>query len=163
VFGMKAHFHHFEAALNWCPSMIELLSPLTYVYLNRRDKVAQAVSMAKAMQTDAWTSMDGPIEKILRYDEASIRRCLEEIGRQRAGWLRWFETRNVTPIVVNYEDLAADKADVVRSIVALFDVQRETPEKIFPPAVVRQGDETNIAWTMRFRRENEFLASNSAS
>ena len=62
VFGMKAHFHHFEPALDWCPSMLERLSPVTYIYLSRRDKLAQAVSMAKAMQTNGWTSMDGDVE-----------------------------------------------------------------------------------------------------
>ena len=162
VFGMKAHFHHFEAALHWCPSMIELLSPLTYIYLNRRDKLAQAVSMAKAMQTDAWTTMDGPVEKMLRYNEALINRCLEDIGRQRAGWLRWFDTNNVTPIVVNYEDLLADKVEIIRSVVALFDVQGERAEEVFPPIVVKQGDETNIAWAARFRRDNELAAASGA-
>lgn len=157
VFGMKAHFHHFEPALNWCPSMIKLLSPVTYIYLNRRDKLAQAVSMAKAMQTDAWTSMDGAAEMTLRYDEDLIIQCLEDIRQQRLGWLRWFEINNIAPVVVNYEDLVADKASVMRSIVELFDAQNDEPEQIHPPVARKQGDETNIAWAARFRRENDLL------
>lgn len=155
VFGMKAHFHHFEAALNWCPSMLDLLSPVTYIYLNRRDKLAQAVSMARAMQTDAWTSMDGAVEMALRYDEGLIIQCLEDIRQQRLGWLRWFEINNIAPFVVNYEDLVADKAKVIRSVVELLGVQNDEPEEIRPPIAERQGDETNIAWAARFRREHD--------
>ena len=155
IFGMKAHFHHFEPALRWCPSMIKLLSPVTYIHLNRRDKLAQAVSMAKAMQTDAWTSMDGAAETTLRYDEGSIIRCLEDIQQQGLGWLRWFEINNITPYVVNYEDLVAERASVIRSIVELFDVQNDEPEEIYPPIAERQGDETNVAWAARFRRAHD--------
>jgi LPS sulfotransferase NodH len=155
VFGMKAHFHHFEAALNWCPSMIRLLSPVTYIYLNRRDKLVQAVSMARAMQTDAWTSMDGVVETTLRYDEGLITQCLEEIRRQRLGWLRWFEINNIAPFVVNYEDLLADGAGVIRGVVELLGVQNDEPEEVRPPLVARQGDEVNIAWALRFRRDHD--------
>jgi LPS sulfotransferase NodH len=153
VFGMKVHFHHFEPALSWYPSITKVLSPVTYIYLNRRDKLAQAVSMAKAMQTDAWTSMDGVPEIILRYDEAFITQCLEDIQQQRLGWLRWFEMNNITPFVVNYEDLVADKASVIRRIVELFDVANDEPEEVRLPVTQKQGDGTNIEWAARFRRE----------
>ena len=146
VFGMKAHFHHFEPALAWCPSMLERLAPVTYIHLNRRDRLAQAVSMARAMQTNAWTSMDGAAAMPPRYDEGLIRQCLEEIGRQNLGWLRWFEVNAIAPFVVDYEDLLADPAGVVRNIVELLGAQDDEPEHVRPPAVRKQGDEVNLAW-----------------
>jgi LPS sulfotransferase NodH len=154
VFGMKAHFHHFEPALAWCPSMLERLSPVTYISLNRRDKLAQAVSMARAMQTNAWTSMDGAA-MTPRYDEGLIRQCLKEIGRQKLGWLRWFEANAIAPVAVDFEDLVADRAGVVRGVVELFEARSDEPEQIRPPAVRKQGDETNLAWAARFRREHD--------
>ena len=104
-------------------TMIELLSPVTYIYLCRRDAVAQAVSMAKAMQTNRWTSMDDEVETVLRYDEFLITQCLEEIQRQKIGWLRWFELNNITPFVLSYEDLIANAAGAIGSVVKLLDVQ----------------------------------------
>jgi LPS sulfotransferase NodH len=56
---------------------------------------------------------------------------------------------------VNYEDLVADKAKVIRSVVELLGVQNDEPEEIRPPIAERQGDETNIAWAARFRREHD--------
>lgn len=161
LFGMKAHFHHFGPALAWCPSMIELLSPTTYIYLNRLDKLAQAVSMARAMQTDAWTSMDRAVATPLRYDEGSIMRCLNEIEQQGLGWLRWFEINNVTPFVVNYEDLVADTAAVIGSVVELLDVRGDEPETVRPPIVERQFDATNTAWAARFRRDHDLPSATS--
>jgi trehalose 2-sulfotransferase len=150
IFGMKAHGHHFEAALAWCPSMLEILAPVTFIYINRRDKVAQAISMAKAMQTNAWISFDQVTGKNTRYDPDFIEQCMNEIERQRLNWWRWFEANGVTPFVVTYEDMLADKDAVVRNIVELLDAQKDVPEKIDLPDVEKQGDEINAEWASRF-------------
>jgi LPS sulfotransferase NodH len=99
--------------------------------------------------------MDGVVETTLRYDEGLIAQCLEDIRRQRLGWLRWFEINNIAPFVVNYEDLLADGAGVIRGVVELLGVQNDEPEEVRPPLVARQGDEVNIAWALRFRRDHD--------
>ena len=155
IFGMKAHFHHFEPALAWCPTMLEILAPVTFIYINRRDKVAQAVSMAKAMQTNAWISFDQATGKNVRYDADFIAHCMNEVEQQRIGWWRWFEANAVTPFVVTYEDMLADKDAVVRSIVELLEVENDKAERIELPAVEKQGDELNAEWMQRFGGETK--------
>jgi LPS sulfotransferase NodH len=154
VFGMKAHYHHFAEALAWCPSMIGLLSPVSYIYISRRDAVAQAVSMAKALQNNRWSSMDSEVAIDLRYDEPLISQCLEEVQQQRIGWLRWFELNNITPFVLNYEDLIADPAGAVGSVMKLLEVEGDAASEIFPPEIKKLGDATNIEWAARFRGES---------
>lgn len=154
IFGMKAHGHHFEAALTWCPSMLKILAPVTFIYINRRDRVAQAVSMAKAMQTNAWISFDSATGKNVRYDADFITQCMDDVERQRSSWWRWFETNGVTPFVVTYEDMLADKDSIVRSIVELLEAQNDEPEKIPLPAVEKQSDETNREWATRFAADS---------
>jgi LPS sulfotransferase NodH len=156
VFGMKAHFHHFEAFLKEYPALLEALSPVTYIYISRRDKVAQAVSMAKALQTDWWTSRmeEGP-RPALRYDRDMIAKCLEDIAQQDLTWREWFETQNVTPFPVTYDDLTTDAAGVVRSIVELLGVQDDEPDEVNVPPARKQGDETNQEWIERFQRETQ--------
>src|SRR6266851_225014 len=63
VFGVKAHFHDFSSALG-------------------RDKLAQAVSMAKAHQSESWTSLSAPNREALRYSKQEIARCFKEANRQ---------------------------------------------------------------------------------
>jgi LPS sulfotransferase NodH len=153
VFGMKAHFPHFEDGLKRYPQLLETLSPLFYIYINRRDKLAQAVSMAKAFQTKSWTSLAPPDHRALKYDKEHIRRCLEEAELQRLGWLRWFENNNITPFVVNYEDLLADQASVIQNIVELLGVEGDQADEVDLVNVEKQGDRINDQWINRFRRD----------
>jgi LPS sulfotransferase NodH len=155
IFGMKAHYHHFEPALAWYPAMLKVLSPITYIYINRRDKVAQAVSMAKAMQTHAWLSFDQITGRTLRYDSDFVAQCSDELERQRLGWWRWFETNSITPFVVTYEDLLADTSGVVSGVVELLGAEKDEPEKVNLPVVERQADEINMEWMARFGREKK--------
>jgi LPS sulfotransferase NodH len=154
VFGMKEHFHHFETFIKEYPALLEVLSPITYIYINRRDKVAQAVSMAKALQTDWWTSRmeEGPSPP-LRYDWDLIANCMKEVELQDTGWLRWFEAHGVTPHQLTYENLRADAAGVVQNIVKLLGVQDDERDEVSVPPPERQSDETNKEWIERFERE----------
>jgi trehalose 2-sulfotransferase len=152
VFGMKVHFPHFEAAMSWYPSMLEVLSPVTYIYLNRRDRLAQAISMTKALQTDVWSSLESNPRPTLLYNEAFIVQCLREIQHQNLNWLQWFETNNITPFIVHYEDAVADTAAVVRSVAERLGVADDEPEQIFLPFIEKLGDELNLEWRDRFAR-----------
>jgi LPS sulfotransferase NodH len=154
VFGMKAHFHHFEAFLKDYPALLEVLWPLTYIYISRRDKVAQAVSMAKALQTDWWTSRmeEGP-KPALRYDREMIAKCMEDIEQQDLTWRRWFDAHDVKPFQVTYDELTADSAGVVRNIVELLGVQDDERDEVDVPPARKQADETNQEWIERFQRE----------
>ena len=154
VFGMKAHFHHFEAFLKDHPALLDVLAPTTYIYITRHDKIAQAVSMAKALQTDAWTSRmeEGPKPTVI-YDREMIAHCLADIEQQDLTWRRWFEAHGVTPFQVTYDRLTADADGVVRSIVELLGVQGDEPDIVNVPPAKKQGDETNQEWIERFQRD----------
>ncbi len=164
VFGRKAHFHHFESFLNEYPELLEVLSPVTYIYISRDDKVAQAVSLAMALQTDAWTSRmeEGAPKPTLRYDREMIAHCLIDIEQQDATWRRWFEDHNVTPFQVNYYDLSSDADGVVRSIVELLGVQNDEPDEVDVPPANKQADETNQEWIERFQQETQSARSRPA-
>jgi LPS sulfotransferase NodH/SAM-dependent methyltransferase len=154
VFGLKEHFHHFEAFLKAYPALLDALSPVTYIYISRRDKVAQAVSMAKALQTDQWSSrMEDGSRPPLQYDRELIANCLKDLERQDAGWLKWFEARNVAPFQLTYEDLIADTPRAVESVVELLGVQDDERVEVAVPPAKKQSDETNHEWIERFERE----------
>jgi trehalose 2-sulfotransferase len=155
VFGLKTHSHHFEAFLKQYPALLEALSPVTFIHINRRNKLAQAVSMAKALQTDFWTSRIESERPPARYDRELIAKCLEEVEQQELKWPRWFEANNITPFRVLYEDLIADTPKVVRSILELLGVENDEPDEVRVPPTKRQGDGTNRDWIERFRRETQ--------
>jgi trehalose 2-sulfotransferase len=159
VFGVKAHSLDFEEALRQFPTMLDLLAPVTFIYIRREDKIAQAVSMAKAAQTGAWVSLAKPKTANLHYDRDLIAKCLSYVERQDRDWARWFETHKITPFVVTYENLTANTAAVVRGIVELMGVQSDPAPEVRLPAFEKQGDETNEKWVTRFRRESRAAVS----
>jgi LPS sulfotransferase NodH len=153
VFGVKAHFHDFSAALDRYERLLERLSPITYIYIDRRDKLAQAVSMAKAHQTEAWNSLAAPKRHALRYCKQEIARCFAEANRQTESWRQWFRSHGIKPALIDFEDLVADPAKVVRGVVDLLGVENDAPDKVYVPKIEKQGDDLNEDWIERFRRE----------
>jgi trehalose 2-sulfotransferase len=81
VFGIKSHFSDFEKFLDLYPALLEVLSPVTYIYISRRDRVAQAVSMVRALQTKQWVSQQQGTQKAqLRYDRELIAKSMKAIN-----------------------------------------------------------------------------------
>jgi trehalose 2-sulfotransferase len=153
VFGLKTHSHHFEVFLKQYPQLLEALAPVTFIHINRRNTLAQAVSMAKALQTDFWTSRIESERPPLQYDRELIAKCLEEVEQQELKWPRWFEAHGIEPFHVVYEDLIADTPKVIRSIVELLGVADDEPDDVLVPPTKRQGDGTNRDWIERFESE----------
>lgn len=156
VFGLKAHFHHFETATQNWTAMVETmqaLGPLKFIYVTRDDVVAQAVSMAKAIQTNAWMSFLRPRRMPLFYDFEFINACMEEIERQNEGWRSWFSEHGVEPLRVRYEDLIAGESLIIDRVVRFLGAENDEAEHVDLPEVEPQSDATNSEWIRRFRAE----------
>lgn len=156
VFGMKAHFQNFEAFLAEYPPLLDVLAPVTFIYLTREDKVAQAVSMARALQTDQWSSrVKRGARPTLQYDRELIENCLKEVALQDAGWKRWLETHKLERFELTYESLIADPAATLAAILEFLGVQEDEPDVVDFPVIEKQGDDTNTEWIGRFAWETQ--------
>jgi len=154
VFGVKVDFKDFQKTLVRIPETLSLLAPITYIYVDRRDRLAHAVGLARAVQSSRRASARSPRAAPLRYDRNLISKCLGLLERERLAWMRWFESNGIEPLVVAYEDLIADKAGVVRGIVEFLGVQSDEPERIrhLTEAELRTGG-IKEEWAARFERE----------
>ena len=153
IFGVKVHFFDFQEVLRGFPGVLGLLAPVTFISIERQDRLAQAVSLARSLQTGAWTAGRNQKRPAIVYDRELISRCLSSLETQRAGWLQWFEANRIDPHAVTYEELAADPAGVVSGIVGLLGVQNDEPHEVQVRTVHRQSDGTNTEWAARFRSE----------
>lgn len=154
VFGVKVHFKDFQETLAKVPEALNMLAPVSYIYVDRLDKLAHAVDLAKAVQINQRLSARAQRAASLRYDRNLISRCLGSLERGRLDWMRWFESHGVEPFVVTYEDLAADKAGVVGGIVEFLGVLGDTREDVrrLPEFALRTGG-IKEGWAARFERE----------
>ena len=149
------HFFDFQEVLRGFPQVLELLAPVTFISIEREDEIAQAVSLARSLQTGTWTAGSNRPRPAVTYDRDLISRCLGSLETQKLGWARWFEANRISPYVVTYEKLAADTAGVVSGIVKLLGVQDDEPHAIQVRTVQRQSDGTSKEWASRFRSEIE--------
>lgn len=153
VFGFKAHYHHFAKVLEHCPSLLDRLPPPRFIVITRRDRLGQAISLARAIQTGAWSS-HAVAAREPAYDRALIEKCLVKVKLQADGWTQWLADRAIKPLVVDYEDLVTAPAAVLDRVRVFIEPPAHAKaETIDLPAVRRQGDDTNAEWARRFQEE----------
>ena len=128
-----------------------------YIFLERGDKVAQAVSRARAEQTGLWhRNADGSVReqtgprRAPRYDRSLIETFLEEQAQDITLWSEWFAQNGITPYPIRYEDLARAPQDTVAAL--LTDLGLD-PSRAYAlaPGTAKLADGTSQEWADRFR------------
>jgi LPS sulfotransferase NodH len=147
--GHSSHVERFQAAFG----------RTFFVHLTRRDKVAQAVSYAKAQQTGLWhAAPDGTeLERLSppqepAYDASEILTRLEEMTAHDRNWEEWFASSEIDPFRITYEELSAAPIKTLRAMLGRLGLEREAADRV-EPAVAKLADETNHDWVERFRSE----------
>jgi LPS sulfotransferase NodH len=128
--------------------------PPRFIFLRRADKVGQAVSLWRAIQTWSWRAeTDGASSAVvLAYSFAAIDHLVRRLELDEADWGRWFRTVGVEPHVVDYSQVAGDYARATRGVLDFLGVP--TPIAIDePPPLRRQADEISLSWADRYRTE----------
>ncbi len=128
-----------------------------YVHLSRMDKVAQAVSLAKAEQTGLWhLAADGrEIERTapdrpLVYDAAVIAAHLAALQRDDAAWRAWFVAEGITPLRLTYEDLAASPLSGLERVLEFLGLEASLAAGL-SPGTAPLADATSHDWVARFK------------
>lgn len=125
--------------------------PESWVRIRREDRLRQAVSLARAFETQQWKAGQKALREA-EYDPALIARCETMIGSQEAAWDDYFARRGIRPLCVTYEALAGDyQATLGRVLDHLGHGDVAVP----PPQLERQADERTEDWVSRYRRDRE--------
>ncbi len=120
---------------------------IRYVYLTRRDQVAQAVSWVIADQSDVWSSYDRQTKRNLEYDAEAIGNRLQIIKIHEERWEAWFRNGKIDPLRLFYENI---EIDTVHQIGEFLKVSTEgtQPKSEF----TRQANDINRQWIERFQK-----------
>ncbi|HLJ66703.1 MAG TPA: Stf0 family sulfotransferase [Chloroflexota bacterium] len=129
-----------------------LFPNLRYIWVTRRDKVRQAVSLSKAYQSDAWMSQGGAGSRpeSPRFNFHFVTGALREIIEHEAAWSGYFASAGIVPHTVVYEDLALDYEPTVRRVLEFLEIR--LPEGyVFPaPRMQKQADAVSEEWVRRY-------------
>ena len=124
------------------------LSGVRYIWITRRDKVRQAISLFRAMQTKQWQSWAEPAVREPKYSWEKIDGCIQWALAQDAGWERYFSLLRIQPLRIFYEDFVLDYEATMRSALELLGV----PADPIPEArLQRQADALSQEWLERYR------------
>jgi len=132
-----------------------LFPNLRYVWVTRRDKVRQAVSLVRAKQSTQWKAMSAQPERADAADynfhviEVAVRRIVDE----ECAWEEYFTYAGITPLTVVYEDLVRNYEPTVRRL--LDDLGIGLPRQyVFPaPRLHKQADAVSEQWVERYHRD----------
>lgn len=150
VFGFKAHWNHFKLVIDG--ELLAFFPGLRYIYIERTDRLSQAVSYARAKQTRQWVS-GTRIRRTPDYDPKLIQVCLTRIQEEHEKWNTLFRRHGVQPIRVKCESLVENPQTIVDDILRQFGLVRDPSQHVDVPPTERQSDPINQDWIERFRRE----------
>ncbi|HEY4451949.1 MAG TPA: Stf0 family sulfotransferase [Solirubrobacteraceae bacterium] len=148
---------------NAARSLPELLARsfpgLRYVQIARRDNVRQAVSLWKAVQTQAWqreAGADGADagagrlpEPVFSFRAINYLTC--QLTAHDASWEAYFLGLGYEPLKVTYEELADSTDAVVRSVLEHLGIAAPDDLHIGAPRLSVQADEVSEQLVARVR------------
>ncbi len=171
IFGVRLQGHglafFLQAIAAVCPDATtsaerieRLFGPTRILYLNRTDKIAQALFYVRAQQSGLWhKATDGTeIERLSPhrdpvYDFAQIFAVYQEMRAFDRTWRDWFKRQAIAPQVIRYEDLSADPDRTLRDILRAID--RPAGSTLPRADTARLSDALTERWRARFVEDLE--------
>jgi LPS sulfotransferase NodH len=146
------------------PDLLSRVFPgLRYVQITRKDKVRQAVSLWKAVQTQAWRREAGAgVEREGALPEPvfsfrAINFLMRQLTAHDASWDAYFLGLGYEPLKVTYEELAESTEDVVRGVLEFLGIAAPDDLRIGPPRLSVQADAVSEEWVARVLEHLEAL------
>jgi len=125
-----------------------------YVWMTRRDKVRQAVSMWRALQTRSWRAghgRDEPVELHYRYE--GIDHLVDGLETDDAEWCEFFTRQATEPLVIGYEDdLERDRERTIGAVLEWIGVSAPGDWRAAEPTQ-RQADALSDEWAAAYHRD----------
>jgi|SRR5579859_1190806 len=170
IFGAKVHWYQFKdwsSKLRQLPGSEEMTTPdlmsrlfpnLHYLWLTRSDKVRQAVSYLRAIQTGKWWKIDG-WEHIgnntQTFDFERIDRLQSLICANEAAWQEYFRECGVEPFIVTYEELAEDYQTTIQRVLESLHLPLIPDIQIAKTRLKKQADSKSEEWVQRYYKMKE--------
>lgn len=122
----------------------------TWIHLQRRDKVGQAISMVRSRGANRW-HVRGKQKPIPwpDYDRDDINGRLKAIDEATAHWRKFFRVNKITPLEVWYEDLMEDQDREVRRCLEAIGVERPGALDLKTNLHILRDDTTEL-WRQRY-------------
>ena len=138
-----------------------LLGDVRFVFVTRADKVSQAVSLWRAVQTRRWRASAGApaIPHRAVYHFGAIDHLVARLEAEEAAWRAWFDalpTGPGRPLELSYEAIAADPHAAVEQVLGFCGFSGVA---IGDPPLRHQRDAQSRRWVERYLAEKREAAA----
>lgn len=141
------------------PELLEKVFPSPhFVWVTRQDKVRQAVSLWKALQTENWRAdpeHDAGSRPELAFSFEGIAHLRRQLAEQDAAWCRWFFEHGIRPHTVVYERLAEDYRGTLGETLEFVGAPVTNQADLPDPPLQRQADSLSEEWVQQYRELEE--------
>lgn len=165
VFGLKFMWSQFDetyrcfatqaefAGLGMDELFARLMPGIQYIWISRRDQVAQAVSLSIAQQTGLWTSKHSAKEAFEpTFDYYQIHDLHQLLEYQDQRWQRYFESHQIQPLRIIYEDYIGNVRQTIANILDYLQIARERELDIPEHPLRRLATGRNQEWVERYQQ-----------
>jgi trehalose 2-sulfotransferase len=153
IFGFKCFLMQLAALEKSNRPLLADLGAERVIYLRRRDRIAHAVSLARAMISGIWDQRQvAGEEPAIAYSQSTIEEAERAILWQEAGWEKLFARQRLEPLRLFYEDVVASPGESIGRIAQHLGVEIEGKEDVRVPEMVRQSGEESKIWAERYAR-----------
>lgn len=164
VFGLKVFTAQFEKLDQQNPNLLQQVMgtmlprdrPRYIIYLRRRDRVAQAVSLTRAALSGVWRKeQEGGDERSIEYSEERIEEAEREIAAQEEIWTRMFSDLQIEPLCLWHEDVLADATAATVQVADHLGVRIDPAAAVEVPSIEKQAEGDTSAWIERYARSRQ--------
>lgn len=178
VFGAKIMWDHMDNCFSVYPNTIPelvgkprheqfdlLFNRPRYIFITRRDKVRQAVSMVRALQTQVWqiwvdifAEQTKPVQQPY-FDFDWIESEYWNLLKAEQSWRDFFAASGIEPLTLVYEDFAERFEDTVTDVLRYLEI--DLPPTYVPPTptIHKQSDALNDSWIEQYYAEQSRRAA----
>jgi len=151
IYGVKLFAPQFQQI----ESVVRLsrdLPNLHFVFLRRQDVLGQAISWARALQTNQYRANQRE-QGSRSYDRDFILDRIRQIVQEYSQWSAYFARTGISPVEILYEDLLNDPRPAVDRVAGLFGLDGQAHIRADCVDIEIQRDATSEAWRRQFLAE----------
>lgn len=131
-----------------------LFGPVRWIWLRRRDKVAQAVSLYRASRSNLWhhpaTKERECADEGVQYDFKLIDMLVHRCFVYDTNWAKYLGANGIDALEIWYEDLSEDYSGTMASVLRYLDIPNAD---VGPPRMKKLAGATSLDWVERFKKE----------
>ena len=130
----------------------ELSGPVSFIWMRRRDRLRQAVSWVRAMQTGWWSSQQAERAEPI-YDSGAIAAALGRIEQQETCWENMLSSQPTDTLPIYYEDFCRDVTGGLVRILEFIGLEFDLAANPIMPRLQKQADSASQTWVRRARAD----------